>query len=153
MADLGSRRGRRSSHAPTCTQGFFLILNLGMLLTIIVYQSYASLFLFNIKLSIHVCSVADWGSRRGYRSSYTPACTHGFFFNLELMNVTDNNCVSIICIIISVQYQLSIHVCSVADWGSRRGHRSSHAPACTQGLFFNFELLECCKKYWSINHM
>ena len=120
---------------PLAHKDSFLILNLGMLLTIIVYQSYASLFLFNIKLSIHVCSVADWGSRMGYRSSYTPACTHGFFFNLELKNVTDNNCVSIICIIISVQYQLSIHVCSVADWGSRRGHRSSHAPACTRCIY------------------
>ena len=91
---------------PLAHKDSFWILNLGMLLTMIVYQSYASLFLFNIKLSIYVCSVADWGSRRGYRSSDAPACTQGFFFNLELKNVTDNNCVSVICIIISVQYQI-----------------------------------------------
>ena len=37
--------------------------------------------------------------------------------------------------IIFVQYWSRIHVCSVADTGSCRGHWSTQAPSCTQGLF------------------
>ena len=57
--------------------------------------------------------MADSGSRRGHRLIQAPASTHGFSFNLELQNTSNNIWVSIICrpcyILINITVPLHEH--------------------------------------------